>query len=60
MGLPLDCIRIVVQGAVARFGGAPRSAVPYGGDCADCRESWLVGWDEADFMLRGTEDGEES
>jgi hypothetical protein len=55
----LDLLLIVVEGAVDRFCGRPRTANPYSFESArDGFEGWLLGWDEADLLLemRGAEE----
>jgi hypothetical protein len=55
----IDLIIIAIEGSVDRFCGRPRAVNPY--SLAGARgywEAWLLGWDQADFLLeiRGSEE----
>jgi hypothetical protein len=47
-----DLLLIAIEGAVDRFYGRPRGVNPYDFTFGRaCWEAWLLGWDEADFLL---------
>jgi hypothetical protein len=55
----LDLLLVVVEGAVDRFCGRPRTANPYSFESVrDGHEAWLMAWDETDLLLemRGAEE----
>lgn len=48
----IELLNIAIEGAVDRFCGRPRANNPYSHACARGHwEAWLLGWDQADFML---------
>ena len=54
-----ELLNIAIEGAVDRFCGRPRAINPYSRTCAQGHwEAWLLGWDQADFLLeiRGSEE----
>ena len=48
----IDVLNVAIAGAVDRVWGRPRTLNPYSQVGARSYwEAWLLGWDQADFML---------